>query len=113
MVTIDILKEFGANTEEALARCLDNEEFYLRLVDMGVHDEKYDQLGEQLRAGDLDNAFETCHALKGVLANLALGPIGDVADEMTELLRSRTEADYLSLYSRLIEERQRLLSMMD
>ena len=59
MVTIDILKEFGANTEEALARCLDNEEFYLKLVDMGVHDEKYDQLGEQLRAG----LRQTCDGL--------------------------------------------------
>ena len=112
MVTIAILQEFGANTEEALARCLNNEEFYLKLVEMGIHDEKFEQLGKQLADGDLDGAFETCHALKGVLANLALGPLGEVADEMTENLRSRMQMDYMPMYDRMMSERQRLLTMI-
>ena len=32
MLTIDSLRRFGANTEEGLSRCMDNEDFYLRLV---------------------------------------------------------------------------------
>ena len=33
-MTIDDLKTYGANTEEGLRRCLNNEAFYLRLVRM-------------------------------------------------------------------------------
>ena len=33
-MTIDSLKAFGANTAEGLARCMNNEAFYLRMVGM-------------------------------------------------------------------------------
>ena len=33
-MTIDDLKTYGANTEEGLKRCMNNEGFYLRLVKM-------------------------------------------------------------------------------
>ena len=32
MITIDSLREYGANVEEGLARCMGKEEFYLMLV---------------------------------------------------------------------------------
>ena len=32
MITVDNLKKFGANTEEGIARCMGNEQFYLKLV---------------------------------------------------------------------------------
>ena len=47
-----------------------------------------------LEAGDLDAAFEAAHALKGVTGNLALTPIYEPVQVVTELLRSRTETDY-------------------
>ena len=33
-MTVDDLKTYGANTEEGLRRCMNNESFYLRLVKM-------------------------------------------------------------------------------
>ena len=33
MITVENLKKFGANTEEALNRCMGNEMLYLKLVD--------------------------------------------------------------------------------
>ena len=30
MLTVAALREFGANTEEGLSRCMNNEAFYLR-----------------------------------------------------------------------------------
>ena len=35
-MTIDDLRNFGANVDEGLARCFGNESFYLRLVGMGL-----------------------------------------------------------------------------
>ena len=34
MITIDKLQQFGADTREGLGRCMNNEAFYLRLVNM-------------------------------------------------------------------------------
>ena len=111
MFTIDILKEFGADTEEGLARCMNNEAFYLKMVDMGIKDERFRALKPLLDEGKLDEAFELSHALKGVLGNLSLTPIFEPMDEMTELLRKRTDMDYSSLVDKMLAELERLLSM--
>jgi hypothetical protein len=38
MITIEGLKEYGANVEEGLTRCMNNEAFYLKLVGKMVND---------------------------------------------------------------------------
>ncbi len=43
MLTLDALNELGANTKEGLERCLNNEDFYLRLVKMAVMDEGFEK----------------------------------------------------------------------
>ena len=111
MVTINILKEYGANTEEGLERCLQDEDFYLDLIPSALDKESYDALEAAVKAGGLDSAFDAAHALKGVLANLALTPIYEPASEMTELLRARTKTDYAPLMQKIWDERQRLIDM--
>ena len=36
MLTIEKLKAYGANVDEGLSRCMNNETFYLRLVNMAA-----------------------------------------------------------------------------
>ena len=108
MITIDSLREYGANVEEGLARCMGKEEFYLMLVKKAAEDEKLIQLEKQLAENDLDGAFETAHALKGIAANLSLDPLTKPVSEMTELLRIRTDTDYSSLLAKATEELERL-----
>jgi len=110
MLTIEKLREWGANVDEALERCLNNEAFYLRLVDKALQDPHFDRLKEAVGSGDLDGAFEAAHALKGVMANLALTPILTPVREMTELLRSRTQADYAPFLDTIDKEKASLLS---
>ncbi len=100
MLTLDALREYGADVDEGLMRCMNNEAFYLRLVKMAVADNDMEALGQALQAGDLGRAFECAHSLKGVAANLSLTPIYGPVSEMTELLRSRSEADYSGLYDK-------------
>ena len=111
MLTIDVLNEFGANTAEGLERCLQDEDFYLDLVPTALEKDSYDALDSAIKANDLDSAFEAAHALKGVLANLALTPLYEPASEMTELLRARTDTDYGPLMQKILDERQRLMDM--
>lgn len=97
MISLESLKNFGANVEEGLTRCMNNEEFYIMLVNKVLGDNKLDLLEQQISEKNLDAAFETAHALKGMYANLSLDPITKPVVEITELLRSRSDVDYTAL----------------
>ncbi|WP_050008225.1 Hpt domain-containing protein [Butyrivibrio sp. WCE2006] len=113
MLTIDVLNEFGADTKEGLARCLDDEEFYLELIPEALERERYEELQKLLDEKKLSEAFEAAHALKGVLGNLALTPIYDPTSEMTELLRAGTDMDYTDLITKVIAQRDRLAQLIE
>lgn len=97
MLTVDDLKNFGADTDTGLARCMGNEGLYLRLVRSLCDDPSFDKLTEAVEAGALKEGFEAAHSLKGVLGNLSLTPIYDKVVEITEHLRNETEMDYKPL----------------
>ena len=111
MLTIDLLRTWGANVDEALARCLNNETFYLTLVGKAIQNPNFERLKETCESGQLDQAFEAAHSLKGMMANLALTPILQPVEKITEHLRSRTAMDYTPLVGQILSERERLLSL--
>lgn len=113
MITVERLKEFGANVDEGLSRCLNDENFYLTLVGSVLADNQIPQLETAVARGDLDNAFEVAHALKGVYANLSLTPLYDVIVEITELLRARQAIDYTPLIEKLNTQYNALSSLAD
>jgi chemotaxis protein histidine kinase CheA len=94
MLTTDKLREFGADVDAGLTRCMNNEAFYITLVGKVIGDERLDLLEQQLADHQLDAAFETAHALKGMYSNLSLDPLTKPVSEMTELLRNKENADY-------------------
>ncbi|MBQ3866145.1 MAG: Hpt domain-containing protein [Clostridia bacterium] len=90
MLTLDGIRSLGANTDEGLARCLNNEAFYLRMVGMALQDKNFDELKGAVEGADSAAAFACAHALKGVLGNLSLTPLFDPAARLTEVLRGKT-----------------------
>ncbi|MBR1863802.1 MAG: Hpt domain-containing protein [Ruminococcus sp.] len=108
MLTIDALRAYGADVEDGLKRCLDNEAFYLRLVNTVIPDTKVGELSAAIAAGDLDKAFELAHALKGMYGNLSLTPLSGPVSEITELLRSRTVTDYGPLMETILSRKAEL-----
>lgn len=95
MLTIENLKNFGADVDEGVKRCVNNENFYLKMVNKAVANQAMlDSLIQAISEHNLDNAFETAHALKGIYANLALTPILAPLSEIVDLLRNRTDTDY-------------------
>ena len=105
MITLEQLRAWGADVDEALPRCLNNEAFYLRLAGKAAQEPAFDRLREALEAGDLDRAFDQAHALKGVTGNLALTPIDKPVRGITELLRARADTDYGPLLSEIIDRK--------
>lgn len=112
MLTVEALRAYGANVDEAMKRCMNNEMFYIRLVTKALQDPSFEQLSEAVSAGDLDRGFELAHALKGVTGNLALTPLYDPICKITELLRSRTETDYTGYLRTILEKKDELAGMI-
>lgn len=110
-MTLDDLRAFGANVDEGLGRCMGSEAIYLRLVGTIQNEKGFDQLKDALAAGDLDAAFESAHALKGVLGNLSLTPIYDPMCELTEILRARKSEGTDELLATIMAEREKLLAL--
>lgn len=109
MITIDSLREFGANVDTGLERCLNNQEFYIKMVNLALSDTRFEDLKAVLDQKDYTKAFEMCHALKGTTGNVALDPMYDILCQMTELLRTQTDTDYSELYNQLIELKKKLV----
>lgn len=111
MITIDALKQWGADTQEGLQRCMNNEALYLRLINMFFDKNSFGELKEAVTNDDLDKAFQAAHALKGVLGNLSLKPLSDIVFEVTELLRNRTKMDYSEYLQKYENKYSELLAL--
>ena len=111
MITIEKLREFGADVDDGLSRCLNNADFYTNLVGKLTEDKTLYLLEQQLIRKDLDGAFETAHSLKGVYANLSLTPLTVPVTDITELLRNRTNTEYTELMDKLKNEFERLCEL--
>ncbi|MBR0399690.1 MAG: hypothetical protein IJH95_02580 [Mogibacterium sp.] len=46
MLTTEGLKGLGANVDEGLNRCMNNEEFYLKMAEMALADPSFELLDE-------------------------------------------------------------------
>ena len=108
MLSIESLRAYGADVDEGLARCLNSEDFYMRLIQSVIPDMRITELEAAIAAHDLDKAFEIAHALKGMYSNLALTPLTIPITEATELLRSRTQTDYSGLLAEMKAQKAKL-----
>ena len=113
MITIEKLNAFGANTDEGLGRCFDNEEFYLKLVQSVPDEKSFDALKSAMDAGDKHAAFEAAHALKGVLSNLSLTALVEPATELVENLRAENNIDYEPLMEQLFSKKDELKKLCE
>ena len=113
MITLDALKLYGANTAEGMARCLNNESFYLKMVGMALADKNFDKLKEAMDTGDAHAAFAAAHSLKGAIGNVALTPIYAPICELTELLRGKdaTVPGAEALSAQILSARDKALSL--
>ena len=108
MLTMDSLRAWGANADEGLARCVNNEAFYFRMIGILLGDSGFAELENAIAANDLKAGFEAAHKLKGVAANLSLTPLYDAVSEITELLRAGTQTDYAPYLAAIAQKKAEL-----
>ena len=92
MLTLDALRAYGANVDEGLARCMNDESFYLKIVGMVQADGNFDRLKNGMAVRDTREVFEAAHALKGSTGNVALTPIYTPLARLSDMLKGRTDA---------------------
>ena len=112
MLTLESLKEYGADVASGLLRCANNESLYIRLVGICINELNDPSLGDALKEGNYDRAFEAAHKLKGGVNNLELTPISIPLNELTELLRNKTPGDYDKLYNDIVNETAKLSELI-
>ncbi len=112
MITLDALRAFGADVDDGLRRCMNMEPFYLRLVSSLKGDTRARDLKDAVGRGDLDAAFEIAHAMKGMYGNLSLTPLCKPVNEITELLRARTQTDYSALLAEITARSEELEALL-
>ena len=75
MLTLNKLRDFGADVDTGLIRYMNNESFYLMLVNKSLNENRLSDLEQQINSKDFYSAFETAHAMKGMYSNLSLTPL--------------------------------------
>ena len=99
----EIFATYGVDYDATLRRFAGNMALYLRVLGMLPNDKSLEKLGAAIDSGDLDNAFEAAHTLKGVAGNLGLTPLCEA-----EPLRAREKrSDYVELYTAVQAEYQK------
>ncbi len=111
MITLDALKEYGADTDDALERCMNNADFYIMLVGKSLDDANFEKLKEKINEKNYEEAFSAAHALKGVVTNLSLTPLARPVIEITEALRAGEDRDYSALVTEMDEQLARLKAL--
>lgn len=87
------MEENGADVDTTIKRFLGNEAMYMKFIMKFLDDKNMAHINEGIQNRDYKTVFEGAHSLKGVAANLGLNPVCDLASQMTELLRGKTETD--------------------
>ena len=104
----EIFAAYGVDYNATLRRFAGNMALYLRVLGMLPNDKSLEKLGAAIDSGDLDNAFEAAHTLKGVAGNLGLPPLLEAVHTIVEPLREREErSDYAQLYTAVQAEYQK------
>lgn len=111
MITLNKLIDYGADVKDGLRRCMNKEDFYLKLINKSLDDNRLTELEHQIRIKDYYSAFETAHTLKGMYSNLSLTPLTVPISKMTELLRNETDTDYTALLEEAKTQFQKLCDL--
>lgn len=102
------LAAYGADVSTALERFLDDEDLLENCFMLMLEDENFLLLKEQIGNEDYDAAFNSAHALKGVLSNLELTPLLMEVNTLLESLRAKDYSQIMEQQQKIEEELERL-----
>ena len=109
---MQMLEEAGFDTQGALSRLMQNESFYLRLLNKFLADVNFQKLIENIATGDEKASGESAHALKGVTATLGMTELSECCATLQNIYLGREAGDPVPVFARakeLYEQHMELL----
>lgn len=106
------LKAWNCDIEGAMNRCLNDEDFYCKLLKTVMLEKAFEELGTTLEAGDISRSFDIAHTLKGTLANVGLTPLYDLIVQIVEPLRAGNIQGLAIPYLKLTAKKEEFDSIM-
>lgn len=102
MTVKECYEKMNGNYDDVMSR-LRTDERVKKFLGKVADDKSVELLETSLNARNMEEAFRAAHTIKGVSMNLSLTGLYNVAENMTEALRGRTEYgdDLLPLFSDL------------
>ena len=104
MITVESLRAYGANVDEGVKRCMGNESFYLKMVNMLLEMDDFEKMEKGVGTADTPLVFEAAHALKGASGNLCLTPISEPVTRLSDMLKGHTDMPLSGECDRLVAE---------
>lgn len=101
---LDSLKNSGNDVDGALRRFVGNESMYIKFLKRFLDDKSYLELKDAVEKNDIGNAFVAAHSLKGVAGNLGLTKLYDIASEVSDKLRVRSDFDLAADFASVTEQ---------
>lgn len=81
-------RDMGIDVDAALERFMNNEELYITFFKKLGQDKTCEKMLFQMEQGNVEQAFNEAHSLKGMIANLSIIPLYTLVCEMVEELRA-------------------------
>ena len=110
MALLDDLKKLGSNVDEGLERFMGNAALYERMLhklpDML---EKTDVAGA-FASGELKEAEERAHALKGATGNLSITPLYEGYTKVVDLLRAGQAEEAKAVYDGIVSVQEQVIA---
>lgn len=107
------LVELGVDMEEIMDRFMEDKELYTECLERFVEEKTFDELGEKIKANDIEGAFNCAHSLKGVSSNLGLHRMFETICELVEPLRVKDGGRAEELYMAILKEKDRLVELIE
>ena len=107
------LQELGVNMEEIMDRFMEDKELYVNCLDRFMEEKTFEDLNENLKGKDFENAFNCAHSLKGVSANLGLHQLYEAVCNLVEPLRAKQHEGLDGLYDNIMAEKSKIEAVME
>lgn len=82
------LIEAGIDIDDLMNRLMGKTDMIQRFIRRFPADESFNLLQRNLDEGNCEDAFRTCHTLKGLCANLSMKEMWNVISQQVEMLRA-------------------------
>ena len=114
MIDLDALKKIGLNTDDGLAYCADDEEFYGEMIGeyLDEKDGRVKVLTDSFVSRDWENYGITAHSIKSTSRMIGADDLSELAREMEMAAKDNNEEALLAGHEHFLSEYVKLTEQL-